>query len=126
MVTKKEKVLLEFYRLSPYNITTFYNLIKSNISVTQKIFLNKFYGTFKDDITISELRINDILTQEKISYGLEDGTMYEITKYDKEQVLLLLQEENIPITNRTFYCGLRQYFMDNIYNNSNNKKLIKK
>ena len=126
MVTKKEKVLLEFYRLSPYNITTFYNLIKSNISVTQKIFLNKFYGTFKDDITISELRINDILTQEKISYGLEDGTMYEITKYDKEQVFLLLQEENIPITNRTFYCGLRQYFMDNIYNNSNNKKLIKK
>ena len=119
-------VLLEFYRLSPYNVTTFYNLVKGNLAVNQKVFMNKFYASYKDDITISEQRINDIIEIENLGFGLEDGTTYKVTKEDKQQVLILLKEENLPITNRTFSIRLRKYFIENIKDKCNSKKLIKK
>ena len=127
MNIEKLYVLLEFYRLSPYNVTTFYNLVKGNLAVNQKVFMNKFYAIYKDDITISEQRINDIIEIENLGFGLEDGTTYKVTKEDKQQVFILLKEEDIPITNRTFSIRLRKYFIENIKDNIiNSKKLTKK
>lgn len=126
MNNKSQYLLLDFYKLSPYNITTFYNMVKFHLNVPQKVFLNQFYGTYKNDITISDLRIKDILEKEVYRYGIDENTMYTMTKEDKEQVLLLLKEENIPITNNTFFLRLGRYFESIRPTLTSNKKLIKK
>ena len=118
-------VILEFYKVSPYSVSIFYNLARKYVNVNQKIYLYKFYNIYGDDILIDDIRINTILNKDIMRYNIND-TIYEATKEDKEQVLILLGEENMPITNRTFNCRLRKYVMEKLNTNTEDNVLIKK
>ena len=114
MSTDPKKVQLEYYRTcDKISINTFYRLLRGKLEPKKQRFLAIFYQKFGNAEVLNAYTIKKYTDEYKIKYPLKNDkgeeVMYELTKEDKQQVFLMLQQENIPITAGTFIAMLKEY-----------------
>lgn len=111
--------LLDYYSNTNLSLETFFRIIKGNIPIEDYKLAIKTLGKYKND---KQLDSNDLkkLLDMKLFYITEydeEGNVtkqYEITKVDKEQAIVLLNEKNLPITKFTYSLMLRKYVYNEV------------
>lgn len=127
--------LIDFYLCTKLSRKNFLNIIKENrddIGMSDDEYANvtRFFAQYKGDKIISEAGIN-LLYNTSVSYPNEwddDGNVvsrYVVTKEDKQDTIIKLNDMGIPLTTSTYGIMLKRN-VDEIINNKNVVKCLTK
>lgn len=118
---------LEYYRVCykiPINV--FYRILRGKVNPNEQRFLSIFYKKYgKVDVlnaNVIKQYIDEYIFKYPIKSDNGEEKMYVLTKEDKQQIVLMLQQENIPITSGTFIAMLKEYMTLQNVNEKNNSK----
>lgn len=123
--------LVDFYSYTKMTPAEFLQFIKGNVSKGDYAIVARFTARYKNDRLLSGNAITKLYENE-VSYVIkkdEDGNIlesYEVTKEEKQQVIILLKDKGVPLTNSTYSIMLRRYVMENILKNDNDVKQKRK
>lgn len=99
--------LLNYYRCSKYPIWLMYKLLKTRVIDVEREELDDFFNRYGDDSPLDEASLTSLLNM-PFSYFINDSE-YFFTPDEKNEVLLKLKSEEIPITKNTVVLGLNNY-----------------
>ena len=131
MIAKEKFTILDYYQYTDLPVNEAAQFINSNMSVSQKRLFAQFQRKYSNDYLLNDSNIEELFNlKKKYIIEMDDkGNIlrdYEITREDKENVIIALKEKNIPITNATYQLMLQKYFNEEILPNLNsNKKVLK-
>ena len=127
MKVESKNIQLEYYRLcNKISINTFYRLLRGKVTEEEQRFLSAFYQKYGKTEVLSNKIVKQYIDEYIFKYPLKneygEEIMYVLTKEDKQQIVLMLRQENIPITTGTFIAMLKEYMESQFEKENNNFK----
>ena len=128
LVEQKDKYnLLDYYTDTNFTIDEAFKILKPTMTPEQRRLFMMFKNKYRNDQNLGVTGIDNFINNYNVSYCLEKDEKgnivktYEVTKEEKQQVIILLKEKNIPITRNTCNLMLKKYFEEFIKPGLNEK-----
>lgn len=126
---KRDFDLVDYYRITALNFDELLNIIKSRIDATDYRVLKTFIAKNQNDKEMTPFDISNLYNTKTVvgvqfdaKRNIIPGTGREITKEEKQSIIMYLKKNNIRLTNKTYNIIYKRWLSGDLVINELNEE----